>query len=329
LLIVDGFAGPGRYLDGEPGSPLIMLEALLHHDAFARLGGVGFIYLFIEYDKRRVDRLREEVAALGSLPENVHVHIEHGAFEKVFSQVIDDIAPGRVLVPTFAFIDPFGYSHTPMSLAGRLLDFPRAEALFFLPLTHVARFVSRAGQAAAMMSLFGTERWREAIPLEGEERKEFLMQLFQDELGARSGVSYVRSFQLRTEDGNDYRLVFATDHKKGLTIIKDAMWRVDPVGGTSYVATRENGQDVLFTPETSVDTGPLLSDLRTQFGTEPFTIEQAEEFTLLHTPFRHNGHLKTKTLAPAERDGRLEPVEPAAGRRKWSYRPGTQLRFTE
>lgn len=31
LLLVDGFAGPGRYATGEPGSPLLMLDALLTH----------------------------------------------------------------------------------------------------------------------------------------------------------------------------------------------------------------------------------------------------------------------------------------------------------
>ncbi len=50
LLLVDGFAGPGRYASGEAGSPLIMLDALLSHKAFARLAGVTFIFLFIEHD---------------------------------------------------------------------------------------------------------------------------------------------------------------------------------------------------------------------------------------------------------------------------------------
>ena len=47
LLLVDGFAGPGTYLDGEPGSPLIMLDALLSHASLEKLGDVIFLYLFI------------------------------------------------------------------------------------------------------------------------------------------------------------------------------------------------------------------------------------------------------------------------------------------
>jgi hypothetical protein len=219
-------------------------------------------------------------------------------------------------------------AHAPMSLAGRLLGFPRAEALVFLPLSYVARFVGRSGQDAAMMALFGTERWREAIPLQGLERREFLLGLFEDQLRAQSGIQYVRSFQLRTQDGNDYRLVFATGNKKGLALIKTAMWRVDPVGGTSYVAITESGQEVLFTPEASVDTSPLLRELRRRFGTEPFTIGEAEDFTLFDTPFRHDGHLKRLTLALAERAGQLEPVDPKSGRKPRSYPPGTRMRFT-
>jgi hypothetical protein len=31
IIIVDAFAGPGRYLGGEEGSPLILLNAYLKH----------------------------------------------------------------------------------------------------------------------------------------------------------------------------------------------------------------------------------------------------------------------------------------------------------
>src|SRR5881394_2232996 len=64
LLLVDGFAGPGRYRDGEPGSPLIMLDALASHAALPRLGDLRFIYLFIEQDPRRVEHLRDEISEL-------------------------------------------------------------------------------------------------------------------------------------------------------------------------------------------------------------------------------------------------------------------------
>jgi hypothetical protein len=136
-----------------------------------------------------------------------------------------------------------------------------------------------------------------------------LLDLFERQLAKSAGVKHVRSFQLRTQDGNDYRLVFGLGHLKGLEIAKDAMWKVDPIGGTSYVATTESGQEVLFGPSELVDTAPLLAQLRAKLGTEWFTIEQAEECTLLDTPFR-KGHLRRRTLQPAERDAVLEVERP-------------------
>jgi len=310
LLLVDGFAGPGRYATGEPGSPIIMLEALLSRGDLDALESVQFMFLFIEHDKARVERLRKEVAGLGRLPGNVDVRIEHGEFESVFSSVIDPIVEeGTRLIPTFAFIDPFGYSSASMSVTGRLLGFPRCEMLFFLPMSFIHRFVARPGQEAALTSLFGTDEWQAAIPLQGDERTAFLLSLFERQLEQGKGVEYVRSFQLRTQDGQDYRLVFSLGHLKGLEKAKDAMWKVDPVAGTSYAATTEAGQEVLFSPEETIDTAPLLAELRSKFGTEWFTIDQADRCTLVDTPFR-KAHLRKLTLRPAEHAGRLEVQRP-------------------
>jgi three-Cys-motif partner protein len=313
LLLVDGFAGPGRYATGEPGSPLIMLDALTGHSAFERLAGVKFILIFIEHDARRVAHLESEIASVGRLPDNVSVSIRHGEFETTFGALLDHVTDrGRQLVPTFAFIDPFGYSTSPMSLSGRLLDFPRCEVLSFLPLSFVHRFVGRDGQENAMNSLFGCEDWKAAISLKGAERTNFLLELFEAQLGKNAGVQHVRSFQLQTQDGEDYRLVFGLGHLKGLEIAKDAMWKVDPVSGTSYKATTESGQEILFGPADTVSTAPLLEELRRKFGTEWFTIEQAERCTLLDTPFR-KGQLRRRTLQPAEKAGVLEVQRPGRG----------------
>ena len=47
VVVVDGFAGPGRYEGGEPGSPLLMLNALLEHKAASTITA-EVVYLFIE-----------------------------------------------------------------------------------------------------------------------------------------------------------------------------------------------------------------------------------------------------------------------------------------
>jgi three-Cys-motif partner protein len=325
LLLVDGFAGPGRYSGGQPGSPLIMLDALASHAALSRIKDVGFIYLFIEQDRRRVEYLEAELSKL-TLPPNADVHVEHGAFEDTFRDLVENITEGHTLIPTFAFIDPFGYSVASMSLTGRFLGFRRTEALFFLPLSFIHRFVGREGQETALTALFDSEDWREAIPLRGEERSAFLLALFERQLESQGQVEHVRSFQLRTRDGNDYRLVFATGHDRGLDIIKQGMWSVDPIAGTRYVAQTDPGQEVLFQP--SVETGPLLDALRTAFGPEWFTVKEASRVTLLRTPFLQSSHLKRLTLVPAENAGLIEVQRPA-GKRAGTFTDDVRMRFVD
>ena len=54
VLFLDGFAGPGVYADGEPGSPLIVLSTLVSHSAFERLSATEFAFLFVEADAARL-----------------------------------------------------------------------------------------------------------------------------------------------------------------------------------------------------------------------------------------------------------------------------------
>lgn len=325
LLLVDGFAGPGRYEGGEPGSPLIMLDALTQHKSLPKISAVQFIYLFVEKDLRRVQHLRGEIAAR-TLPDNVQIRVEQGAFDETLRRVLDE-APGPTytLVPAFAFIDPFGYAQASMSLVGRLLDFPRAEALFFLPLTYLARFVGRAGQERALTSLFGTEEWRVAAHLDGRDRSDFLLSLFEKQLELQGEVKHVWSFALRTRDGNDYRLVFATGHPRGLQVMKRAMWSVDPHAGTQYTARTRSGQEVLF--QLAVDTSPLLAELRSTFNGRWFSVADAEDVTLFQTPFLHDSHLKKLTLRPAEVAGEIE-VERPSSRRAGTFTDDVRMRFT-
>ena len=104
------------------------------------------------------------------------------------------------------------------------------------------------------------------------------------------------------------------------------MWSVDSIAGTRYIATRdEEGQEVLFgADDAELNTAPLLAHLRQKFGVEWFSIEEAERATLLETPYKHKGHLKRKTLAPAEKAEKIE-VDRSGGQQQFAA--GVRIRF--
>src|ERR1044072_50707 len=82
LVLVDGFAGPGRYSSGEEGSPLVMLKAYLEHSYRDKIDA-ELVYLFIEQREGRGADLEEEVEKVDS-PDNVKPDIVCDNLEQFF-----------------------------------------------------------------------------------------------------------------------------------------------------------------------------------------------------------------------------------------------------
>jgi hypothetical protein len=106
--------------------------------------------------------------------------------------------------------------------------------------------------------------------------------------------------------------------------MKQAMWSLDPAAGQRYRDSTDLGMEPLFQPEPDLD--PLREALRARFGTKPFAIEDALDFTLVHTPYLPE-HVKRPILIPLEQADELAIVAAKPGRRKSSYPDGTRLRF--
>lgn len=321
VVLIDGFAGPGRYRGGEKGSPLIMLDAYLEHSAEIKAHGHFF---FIEASSERAQYLRRAIAAY-ELPDSVESEVITGSFNDEFPGLIDRLRERfGELPPTFAFIDPFGGGEISVALSAPLLDVPRCELLVYVPVTHLARFVEHPDLVQTLNSLYGSDTWRKATRTSVlEERKKILHDLFLAEVQKKA--DWVRSFEITPKIGhNTYYLFFGTNSERGLQRMKDAMWRVDPRGGTEFRDSTTVDHPVLF--EEKPDLSPLFTMLRANFGTRWFTIEEAERFTRRWTPFRDNAHLKTPTLKPAEKRGDLE-VERPKGKPAGSFAVGTRMRF--
>ncbi len=107
IVYIDGFSGPGRYTKGEIGSPLIALDvAVSRRRAIA--GEV--VFLFIEEREDRIVHLRQELDNI-TVPTHFKVIVESGQFDERFGEMLNSIERAEnTLAPTFAFIDPFGFS---------------------------------------------------------------------------------------------------------------------------------------------------------------------------------------------------------------------------
>lgn len=319
VRLVDGFAGPGRYLNGEPGSPTIMLNALLGHASRTSITA-SVEYVFIEEREDRYEALCGELDALKPLPANVTVDPRHGKFDQHMPSVLPENERDRP--PTFAFIDPFGWSDAPMRLNSSILGIDHCEALIYVPLPFIARFVSDQTVEDSLMLLYGNDAWTAARGANPDARIGILRTSFEESM--LDHCSYVRAFDIQPDGNRGYTLFFGTRHLRGLEKMKEVLWNVDPAGGCLYTDATDPGQEVLFQPEP--DYAQLELMLRGHFGVDAFTIEEAEHFVLVGTAFAKS-RMKTRVLRPAEVAGRLLPVRPAKNRRHCTYPPGTRLQF--
>ncbi len=317
LLIVDGFAGPGRYIGGEDGSPIIMLKAFLEHQDRSAIERTMLRYVFIENHRKRFEHLQHELDAIRpTLPPNVRVIAIPGEYGDVMPALLSDTS---ARVPTFAFIDPFGYAGTKLTLTNEILGFPRCEALIYLPTRILARFVGHPDTVVAFDHVYGSREWEGAIDLEFDRRITFLRDRFERALN--QSAAFTRRFEIVTESGGGYDLYFGSNNELGLVKMKEAMWKVDPIHGRAYRHIPTTPQTTLFADEP--DTVPLQHALRIHFGLRPFTVEEAERFVTLSTDFLADAHLKKRTLAPLEEAGRIA-VERTGRKGSWK---GATVRF--
>jgi three-Cys-motif partner protein len=336
IVFVDGFAGPGRYAGGEDGSPIIALKALLDHPHFKtphRRAEV--VFLFIEEDKERAAALEDAISGLAKerpFPSWLKYEVVHGEFAPNLDLVLDDVEQaGGTIAPTFAFIDPFGFSGLPLATVARLTKNPRCEVLINFSLESINRFLEHPDERVTRNfdDLFGTTDWRNVTATLQGTREEGLVQLYQERLIRAGGLAYVRTFQMLNEKNRtEYVLVFGTNNLTGLSKMKEAMWRADPERGLSFSDRTDPAQMVLLA--TGGEAG-LAEVLARQFRGQGFVrIEEIERFVLVGTPYSEKMHLKRRTLAPMERESppRIEARRPEGSRaRAGTYPAGTTVRF--
>lgn len=324
ILFIDGFAGPGEYEGGEPGSPMVAINALLEHNSRRAIKG-EVVFLFIEKDAARATHLKGMVDSIRHrLPPNVHAHVEVGAFDLSMGDVLKELDRHKEeMAPAFVMVDPFGVSGTPFEIIARLMANPRCEVYISFMYEAINRFISTQEFLPHLDELFGTDKWQEAITLNGRERRKFLYALYESQLRS-AGAEHVVHFDLRKGSRLVYSIFFGTHHWKGCDRMKQAIWGVAPFGDYAFVGSH-TGQLVLGVAQPNLV--PLQEALCSRFeGADWIPIEDVVAFVGSDATDYHTGQLKLMTLKPMEDGGQLA-VKAGTRKRRGSFPEGSLLQF--
>lgn len=314
IVYIDGFAGPGEYEKGEPGSPLIALRTARDH--FLKMKS-EIVFWFIEEDEARCKHLRE-VLKKENKPPNFTLHVECGRFDERLTSTLKDIeGQGKQLAPTFAFIDPFGISDTPFSVIEKILKNDKCEVFINFMSGFLNRFKDLDMNKEHITDLFGTDAWQ----TEAARTEEGFVEYYQQRMNTIA--TYVRSFAMKNENNQIiYRLIFGTKHYEGLKKMKAAMWSVDKTGSFTF-SDRTDPKQVLLIPH-EPDYEDLKRLILKKFDGSEVDIKEIEEYVVIETIYRET-HFKTQILAKMEKANPPEIEVQRPG--KTGYSNGTKIKF--
>jgi len=317
---IDGFAGPGIYSEGEPGSPIIALKVANEHTANLT-SKINF--LFIEEIEDRAKNLDEEIQKL-KLKANFHPSVVHGKFHQVIENALKRLeSDGKIIAPTFVFIDPFGFSGVPATLVDKLLNNRKVEVFINFAVDSINRFIGTDEGKKHIKELFGADGIDEVINNYSADRIRDLRDLYQIMLKSMSG--FVRYFEMRNTDNRPiYFLFFATNNELGHLKMKEAMWKVNKEGDFKFYDATNPNQIIMFEKDNFGE--EVFNLIKAKFGQAKQNVDNVKKFVENETAFLDK-HF-TQAMKYAEESNLIE-VDPlkvdGSKRRKGTFPDGVLI----
>jgi three-Cys-motif partner protein len=286
----DAFAGPGEYTDGAAGSPIIALRAANRTDVARHPTTLRMV--LVEKDGRRLQHLLGLIDRLHLRRSGVEITPVHGTCETDLLPALDRVA--ALDGPMFVNLDGWGVD-TPYAVVERVGAGRSAEVLITFEAQWFTRFAN-LDDVAAGDRVFGETGWRAvAKELNPSAKKHFLVERYRNRL-RDAGFPYALTFEMIDEGGHALFLVFGTGNPLGVEKMKDAMWRVDKVGGQRFRDPRDVNQLTFELVDSDPDLTLLKRQLLDQLDSGATTLAALKEFALIETIF------KATHVDPAIRD---------------------------
>lgn len=324
IRYVDLFSGPGRYLDGTPSTPLMILQHAIDSPHLHDL----FVSEFNDAHFETIAALEQATLALLGV----------GLLKyqpTILNFEVDDTVAERYEANTFGatltFIDPYGYAGLSARLIRATLKDPGSECIVFFNFNRINPAINNDSVESHVSKLFDTadaESLRmELKHLQPYQREEAVIRKFTEVLKPKY-AKYVLNFKFLNDDANrtSHYLVFATKHPMGASIMKDIMigmssWAESGVPG--FVCSPKAKVASLFD---SIDPVPdLAQELLAVFAGRTVTVANIYREHGLdrpHTPGQYKSALKL-----LECEGKVDPEPPVSLRPKDTMADHVKIQF--
>lgn len=225
IAYIDLFAGPGRYQDGAASTPLLILQrAVADPQICDRL-----VAIFNDKDEANARLLESEISQIPGIDKlKFKPHVSTG---EVGERLIKEFQAAK-LIPTFLFVDPFGYKGLSLQLVQSVIKDWGCDCVFFFNYNRISMGLGNAVVEDHMDALFGktrADKLRDRFKMhqiKPHEREAFIVEEMQSALEEMGG-KHVLPFRFRNPEGTrtTHHLFFVSKHFRGYEKMRDVMYK--------------------------------------------------------------------------------------------------------
>jgi three-Cys-motif partner protein len=238
IHLFDFFSGPGTDSEGEPGSPLRLLQQL---QAYRGLKGWSYVRVhvhFFDESPAKIRKLKENISDRGLRLPDVTFNIETLPFEKAFAQaapILSDASAAKLI-----FIDQFGVDIVTPSVFRTLVAASACDFLFFISSSTLHRFHEHPAIKQKITR-----------PTDYYHVHRAVLEYYRGLL-PESVRYFLAPFSIK-KGSNIYGLIFGSAHPSGMDKFLQVAWQSDEISGeANFDIDRENlrpGEMLLPFPE--------------------------------------------------------------------------------
>jgi three-Cys-motif partner protein len=315
IAYIDLFAGPGRYKDGTKSTPLLILEKALSIDEMPDM----LVTMFNDKDDDHVQSLKQAISLIPNINSfkyrpKVHNNEVGDKIVKMFEKM--------AIIPTFFFVDPWGYKGLSLRLINSVLKDWGCDCVFFFNYTRINMGVGNTNVEEHINALFGSDRadsLRNVLAnLRPQEREDSIV----NELALAIkdyGTRFVLPFRFKNEKGKrtSHHLFFVSKNVLGYNIMKNIMAGYSSSHDQGVPSFEYNPVDnpnlkLLFSLARPLD--QLSNELLEDFSGQTLTVGQIFDNHHIDKPYILKNY--KSTLISLEKEGKIKADPPAEKRRK-------------
>jgi three-Cys-motif partner protein len=317
LLYMDLFAGPGRYRDGTPSTPIVVLQKAISNAELRKM----LVTVFNDKDRENSEQLKEAIKALPGVETLTYEpQVEN---EEVGEKLVSVLESMR-LIPTLLFVDPWGYKGLSLALINSVLQNWGSDCVFFFNYNRINPGLNNPIVDERMNDVFGVTRAgmiRERLMGLQPREREFLIVEEMSQALKGLGAKYVLPFTFKNEEGTRTQqyLIFASKNPTGYKVMKDIMAKESTEqnqGVPSFIYSPASRKwPFLFELHRPLD--DLEGLLLEEFAGHRLTMKEIYERHNVDRPYIESNY--KSVLSSMESAGKIQAVPSAQNRRAGTF----------